>query len=129
MTMSVLQNVLGALFISAAIVACGSGSGRYEEPDDGAYAYDEESCVSENGRIAELESQLEEARSQLSALEDRKDQLQSAASELQDNVDRLASENWRDVIPDIDASADDVESESTQMEGELDEASTILEER
>ena len=112
------------------LAACGSGSGRYAEHDyDSDYERDEEICTNENDRISELEEQLEEARGQLAVLEDRKNQLQSAAEDLRANVDRLSFENWRDVVPDIDDSADYVEDEASQMESELSEAESILSER
>lgn len=119
-------SVIAALALLAS--SCGSGSGRYADPDY-AYEPEEELCTYENDRISELEEQLEEAREQLAVLEDRKNQLQSAAEDLQANVDRLAFENWRDVVPDIDASADYVEDEAMQMESELSEAESVLEER
>ncbi|MBJ7575449.1 hypothetical protein [Luteimonas sp. MC1828] len=110
------------------LTACGSGSGGYDDPDY-AYEPDEELCIVETDRISELEEQLEEARAQLAVLEDRKNQLQSAAEDLQADVERLSFENWRDVVPDIDASADYVEDEASQMESDLSEAESILGER
>lgn len=66
---------------------------------------------------------------QLEALEQRKIQLQSASEDLRSNVERLASEDWREVIPDIDASASDVEDEADQMDSELSEAADVLQDR
>lgn len=115
-----------ALF--AALSACkGSGGNRFDGSDYSEI--DDNQCSDENARIAELEEQLDEARTQLASLEDRRDQLQAAASDLRGNVDRLSTENWRDVVPDIDSSAEDVESESLQMSDEIDEASETLDER
>ena len=115
--------------ISIILAACGSngGGGRYGEYDP--TEREEEICSLELIRITELEEQLEEARAQLASLEDRRDQLQSAAEDLRNNVDRLSSENWRDVVPDIDASSEGVESESSQMSDEIDAASSTLDER
>ncbi|WP_420106727.1 hypothetical protein [Herbaspirillum huttiense] len=109
--------------------SCGSDFSRYTEPNDYAYEPEEALCADENDRISELEEQLERARSQLATLEDRKNQLQAAAEDLQSNVHRLAFENWKDVIPDIDASADYVEDEAMQMESEISEAQSVLEDR
>lgn len=112
--------------IAILLSGCGSGSSRYP----GASSADEpheDLCSDENERISVLEDQLEEARRQLDALEERKNQLQSAADSLRRNVDRLGLENWRDVVPDIDASANEVKDEASQMASELSEAADVLE--
>ena len=49
-----------------------------------------------DGKIASLKSSIEA--------------LQSANEDLRSNIDRLQSENWRDVVPDIEQSADEVET-------------------
>lgn len=120
-----LQKLLVVCLLTGSTTSCGSGSGRYSDPDYDSYLEQEEACP----RIQELEDQLEEARAELGVLQDRKDQLQSSVQELRSNVDRLATENWRDVVPDIDVSAGDVEEETSQLENELYGAASVLEER
>lgn len=111
------MRLLITAILAALLAACnGSGGNRFDGPD---YPEpDDRPCSDEDARIAELEEQLEKACSQLASLEGRRDQLQSAADDLRDNVDRLSTENWRDVVPDIDSSAEDLESESSQMSDE-----------
>jgi len=114
--------------IAILLSGCGSGSARYPSASSADEPH-EELCADENARISMLEDQLEEARMQLDALEQRKSQLQSAADNLRNNVDRLGLENWRDVVPDIDSSASEVEDEASQMDSELSEAADVLEDR
>ena len=123
-----MRMLITAALLIASLSSCGgSGGNRFDGPD---YSdIDDSQCSEEDGRIAALEEQLEEARTQLASLEGRRDQLQAASDDLRDNVDRLSSENWRDVVPDIDSSSEDVESESSQMSGEIDDASETLDER
>jgi chromosome segregation ATPase len=116
------------LAVSLLVAGCGPGSSHYPS-DSSADEQDEGLCADESTRIAALEGQLEQARMQLEALEQRKTQLQSASESLRSNVERLASEDWREVIPDIDASASDVEDEADQMGSELSEAADVLQDR
>ena len=47
---------------------------------------------------------------QIAELKDHIEELESASNDLRANVDRLQSENWRDVVPDIEQSTEDLES-------------------
>lgn len=121
----VLGTVLG---LSLLATGCGTDSTRYPNAASSEEER-EELCADEIGRILVLENQLEEARTHLDSLEQRKNQLQSAADDLRANVDRLAAENWQHVVPDIDASASDVEDEASQMDKELSDATDVLQDR
>jgi peptidoglycan hydrolase CwlO-like protein len=119
--------ILVTLFITS--TACGSGGGGRFGENDHDYSQNDDECSEQVARIADLEEQIEQARSQLSSLENRRDQLQAAADELRGNVDRLSTESWRDVVPYIDSSSENVELESSQMSVEIDDTSETLGER
>lgn len=63
-------------------------------------------------RVSELEGQLDNAREEV-------ENLQSSAASLSDEVSRFDSENWSDVVPDVQASADDVQGATDSAEAAL----------
>jgi septal ring factor EnvC (AmiA/AmiB activator) len=81
-----------------------------------------------NGQIAALEMQLQSARENADELKSRLSDLQDASEDLQANVDRLKSENWRDVVPDIESSSQAVESAQDEASSASEELTSILNE-
>jgi hypothetical protein len=62
-------------------------------------------------------------------LQNAQDELRSASADLQDNVDRLQSENWRDVVPDIEQSSSDVDYAQENSESASQDVADTLEEQ
>lgn len=118
----------GAIIAAALLSACGSGSNRYSEADRDLRS-DRELCTIEKDRIFELEDQLANARDLLAVLEERRYRLQASAEDLRANLDRLSNEDWRDVVPDIEGSADFVEDDLDALAHELEDTENALWER
>jgi hypothetical protein len=75
--------------------------------------YDHENEIEErDGRIAELEDQVE-------TISRKARNLISASEDLRSNTDRFSYENWRDVVPDIDSGTSELEDAASSMESEL----------
>jgi len=125
-----MTKLLSLVLASALLASCGgSGGGRYAEDNEPDYSSHEPVEDERDDRIAELEAQLKEAREIAAELETRQSDVESATNDLNDNVDRLASENWRDVIPDIERSTQDVDSAQQDAAVSAQELSEALEEK
>ena len=119
------------IFVATGLLAScgGSGGGRYAEDYEPDYSSREPIEDDRDERIAELEAQLEEAREQAEELQARQGDLEAASSDLQHNVARLESENWRDVVPDIEQSTYEVDSAQQDAASSAQELSDSLEEQ
>ena len=118
------------IFTIALATGCsGSGGGRYAEDYEPDYSANEQAADERDERIAELEAQVEEARSNAEDLQNAQDELRSASADLQYNVDRLQSENWRDVVPDIEQSSSDVDYAQENSESASQDVADTLEEQ
>jgi peptidoglycan hydrolase CwlO-like protein len=73
-----------------------------------------------DSQIADLQEQLQTAKNYAGELQSRLDDLQNASQDLQSNVERLQSEDWSNVVPDI-------ESASASVDEAQDEAATAAE--
>jgi len=73
-------------------------------------------------RVAELEAQLDDVRSRLDDAESQIDILKSATDELTSAVDDFDYDNWRNVVPDIQQAAANVESAVNDLESLVDDA-------
>ena len=80
------------LIILLSITGCTSSSDQYEQ------------------KISDLEEQLEQANDTNQRLRSAVDESNSALSNLRSEIDRLNDENWRDVVPDIESSADEADT-------------------
>lgn len=81
-----------------------------------------------NDLIVALVQQLQSARENADELDSRLSDLQGASDDLQTSVDRLQSENWRDVVPDIESSSQEVESAQYEASSASDDLSSSLNE-
>lgn len=73
-------------------------------------------------RVVELEAQLDDVRSRLDDAESQIDILKSATDELTSAVDDFDYDNWRNVVPDIQQAAANVESAVNDLESLVDDA-------
>ncbi|QIK95560.1 hypothetical protein G7076_02870 [Sphingomonas sp. HDW15A] len=106
--MSSSFNTFGRLMMIGGCVSliCGCQNGASE------FAWEEAEEMAAEERAVHLESAREDAE----AIADDVDDLQTAVAMLRVEIDRLQSENWRDVVPDIDSAAVDVELAASELE-------------
>lgn len=71
--------------------------------------YTQADMDNKTNQIVLLQEHLQSAKEESEELNNRLSELQSASEELQENVDSLQTDNWIDVIPNIEASSQDVE--------------------
>jgi outer membrane murein-binding lipoprotein Lpp len=89
-----------AVLASVVLAGCGVPQSEVDERDQ---------------RISTLETQLSEANEKLEGYEtataemrSKVDEVTSASVELESQVDRLQTENWRDVVGDVQSARDDM---------------------
>lgn len=82
------------------------------------------SCGS--SKVEELEAQNEDLQEQVGSLKAKLEEvdghvieLESAQSDLNDAVGRFESEDWRDVVPDVQSAAEEVESATAEVRSAL----------
>lgn len=96
MTLIKLSKTLTVVFITTVIFTGCEKSVPQSECDSIIYEKDQE--------IEDLENKILYLKEHISTLE-------SHADEVNSQFERLDSENWRDVVPDVDASLDDLNTE------------------
>lgn len=79
-----------------------------------------------SSKVKELEAQNEDLQEQIGSLKAKLEEvdghvteLESAQSDLSDAVGRFELEDWRDVVPDVQSAAKDVESPTTEVRSAL----------
>lgn len=76
------------------------------------------------GRIQELEEQLETSQAAAEDVKSEADEVRTASAQLRNEVDRLDTENWRDVVPDIESATGQMQTRHLSLDdsvGELDD--------
>ena len=76
----------------------------------------------EHSRAEDLQTKLDAAHSQIDDLKTKSAALEEASNNLKQQMDRFETENWRDVLPDAKAAADDVDSAQSDLKTSADDA-------
>lgn len=68
--------------------------------------------------VYEKDLKIEELESEVIRLKEHISNLESQTDEVKNQIERFKSENWRDVVPDVESSLDDLNTEISNHQNE-----------
>ena len=99
--------------LAASLLLCAcSGASNLEDQTERADTAEARADSAEQ-RVSELEQKIEDIESKVSTLE-------SARSDLESSVSQFDGENWREVVPQVQSAASDVDQAATELRSAID---------
>ena len=122
------------LILAVALLLSLTGCNQSRADDLDIQSADLQAELSEShARVAQLESELQDARdtieagqSALAGVASQSREVQSASSELLSITSRFGFDDWQDVVPDIQTAADNVNSAAGALDSSLSNAEIAL---
>ncbi|WP_447586005.1 hypothetical protein [Pseudoxanthomonas mexicana] len=112
----------GILVLSLICTACNGRVQSYADRYDGGFEREREDPNAVE--VQRLEDKIQELQGKLEEVENELYELKEASDRLQSDVDRFDSEDWSDVVPDVAAANEELQSAVEETEKKISQLSS-----